>query len=99
MISDEINLSLKKLISSSSYYIKEYCNIYFYGKCFNKFLLCGDHFKYQDKFIPSQKTICGHLKRFIYKHCYRQFDSRGSTIYDQDISFKGHEFFYKVTAR
>ena len=59
----------------------------------------GDHFKYQDKFIPSQKTICGHLKRFIYKHCYRQFDSRGSTIYDQDISLKGHEFFYKITAR
>lgn len=56
-----------------------------------------DHFKYIDKFIFSQKTIYGHLKRLIYyKHSYRQFGSRGSTIYDQDISSKSHEFFDKV---
>ncbi len=59
-----------------------------------------DHFVYQNKFIPSQKTICGDLKILIYyKHCYIQFDSHGSTIFDQDISSKGHEFFDKVWAR
>ena len=47
-----------------------------------------DHFKYQDKFIYSQKTICGDLKKMIYKHCCTQFDSHDSTIFDQYISFK-----------
>ncbi len=42
-----------------------------------------DHFKYKDKFIYSQKTICGDLKKLIYKHYYTQFDSDYSIIFDQ----------------
>lgn len=59
-----------------------------------------DHFKCNDNFISSQKTIYGHLKRLIYyKHSYRQYGSHGYTIYDKDISSKSHEFFDIVTAR